>query len=881
MKILLKHGEHYTSEWYCYKCQIFPIIVKKSVIEDSSIELLELFEKVSEDARKEKNAVPAINKMNYYWTRKPIVVGRAVALASTLDSIDNVKELLGLDRDKRAYTYIPNRELYQKRLGKSPSKIKTLDPFAGAGNLMFPAVELGLDVTCSDYNPLAYLIEKATLEFPNTQNNFSGEFEKIANQIIDETEKEVGQFYKPKHLAYLWVWCIKCPHCSQRVPLSNQMYIAKTERMKIGIRYTATRDKNFTTELIQNVTETEGKKFTQRQGKAQCISCGDSIDYKTMTEDIAKNKDREMIAIQIQKIKGRDYILPTDEDKKQYNDAVNYFQTKEREFEKEGLIPHESIMPSDRREHRLWKYGIKNWNEYFNKRQLLILVIFLRKLEKFCKTENNTNNYFPVYLSFLLARLIDNNSFGVTWSPLKAHPQSVLSMRQPGIIFNMAEINPFEKVSGSLHNNVKNIVKGIDFAFRLKNTATCKLESVTEPSNISYDLIITDPPYGDDVQYGEMSEFFYVWIYRVLKNIYTELPSRAPLEEDFCESWGRFGDKKIASKFFESGLKKSFVSMNKKLCDDGLLIIFFAHSSIKAWNQLLASIREGKFRVVSSYAIHTENINNPLAHGKTSFMSSIVVVCRKITKDSEEFFEDIIPQVEDKIKEMIEEIPDERILTLPLTDLLIMVYGKVLESCTKHTILKSRRKDFNPDFETLISDARSFIMKQLVTKLTHKSMNAVGPRMAFYLLTKIFHKGIITGDNALKIAQTYGTDLSDLEKDNVIKHEKDIHRLYYLSEIEMNYPADNVDKNNLHQQLCYLSYLADTRGAEKILPLLVKDNFREDNLKQIISLILKSFSLRRNKGESLNPKENKEIEILSVLSDMMGLKKEEGLDPYF
>ena len=68
-----------------------------------------------------------------------------------------------------------------------------------------------------------------------------------------------------------------------------------------------------------------------------------------------------------------------------------------------------------------------------------------------------------------------------------------------------------------------------------------------------------------------------------------------------------------------------------------------------------------------------------------------------------------------------------------------MVYGKVLEACTQHTVLKSYQKDFTPDFETLIKDARSFIMKELVGKLTGKSINIIGSKMAFYLLIKIFH----------------------------------------------------------------------------------------------------------------------------------------------
>ncbi len=853
--------------------------MKKTVIEDASLELLELFDKVSQEARKEKNAVPAINKMLYYWTRKPLVVGRVVALASTLDNVKDVETLLGMYGDKRAFTHRPDVDLYQKKLGKNPAKIKVLDPFAGTGNLMFPAIEMGLDVTCSDYNPIAWLIEKATLEFPaSSKNNLADEFNKLANQIIDETKKEIGKFFAPKHLSYLWLWCITCPHCSQRVPLTNKMYIVNTKSQKIGIRFTPTDDKNFTFELIKNMTESEGKQFTQRQGKAQCISCGNSVDYKTMTQDIAKNKDREMIAILIQKSKGRDYILPTERERERERESTEFFKTKEKEFEKNGLIPHENILPSHRREHTLWHYGINHWDEFFSKRQLLVLSSFLNNIKKIKK---DIPSALLVYLSFLLCRHVFMSGYGTIWNSRGGEIEHVFTFRRPSIIFNHGEVNPFEKGRGSFLNMIKNIESAINFATRLDHVTKCKLESVTNPTDEQYDLIITDPPYGDDVQYGELSEYFYVWLYRALKDINPDLPPRIPLEEDFCESWGRFGNKELASQFFEEGLKKSFTSLNKKLKDDGLLVVFFAHSSIKAWNQLLESIRSGRFRVVSSYAIHTENPANMIARGKTSFMSSIVVACRKITEDSEEFFEDIVPQVEDNIKTMIEKIPDDKLLTLPITDLLIMVYGKVLESCTKHTILKSRRKDFTPDFETLISNARSFIMKQLVTKITHKSMNTIGSRMAFYILTKVFHKGIIVGDNALKIAQTYGIELSSLEKDHVIIKEEKIQRLCYLSETEMTYPADNVDRNNLHQQLCYLSYLVETRGAEKIHPLLNKENFREDSIKQIVSLILKSFNLRRNKGESLNPKENKEIEILQTLSDIMGIKREEGLDSYF
>ncbi len=856
--------------------------MKHAVIEDASIELLELFDEVSKEAKIEKNAIPPINKMIYWWTRKPLIVGRVMTLASTLNEIKDIKSLLGLKSINRAYQYQPDISLYKQKIGVDPKSIKMLDPFAGAGSLAFPAVQLGLDVTVSDYNPLANIIERSVLKFPAKYGlDLVTDFEKYADQVVEKTKNDIGIFFNPNHLVYLWCWCIKCPHCNQRLPLTNQMTIAKTSKKKIGIKIIP-KNKDFTIELIQNISESEGKKFTQKGGTSICISCKNSINYKTMTEDISKNKDREMIVIQVQKNKKREYVIPTKEDKKLYHEAVQYFESKKLEYENENLIPKEAIKATDGNSNRLWPYNIRYWDEFFDQRQLLVLVTFLKNIKEICNEimDKEYRGVIALYLSAILAKRVDMSGFGVHWHTTRELPSSVLSLRQPRIVYNFAESNPFQSVSGAINNIKNNIKSGISFATRLQNETKCNLESVTKSSNSKYDLILTDPPYGGDVIYGEMSEFFYVWLYRALKDYFPELPSKVPLDEDFCESIGRFQDKRLATEFFAKGLKNSFISMSDKLEDDGLLVVFFAHSSTETWNLFLESIRSAKFKVVSSYSIHTESTANLIAKGKTSFMSSIVVACRKILKPSEEYFEDIIPKIEDEIKHMLENIPNEKLLALPITDLLIMVYGKVLEACTQHTTLKSYKKDFTPDFETLIKDARSFIMKELVGKLTGKSINTIGSKMAFYLLIKVFHRGIIKGDDAIKIAKTYDVDIKELEKEQVVTKDKDVIRLFYLNENEMDFSPDNVDKNNLYQQLCYLAYTIDSRGADKIPGIISKDNFRLEDLKQIISLLIKNYHLRRNKGETLIENEQKELKILETLADISGVKIEGMLDSY-
>lgn len=848
--------------------------MRTAAIEGASVEMIRLFERVSSESKIENNAVAPINKLVYYWTRKRLVVGRAVALACTLENPKDVESLLGLHTDKRAYKSVPDLKKYERLLGVSPSNISYLDPFAGTGALAFPSAELGLDVTVSDYNPLAHLIERGSLSIPASSGiGIAQKFEDAANHIIADTERYVGQFYKSHVLAYLWVWCIRCVHCGQRIPLLNQMYLSK--KKKIGLKITPTKNKDFVVEIDRNISPTNGKKFTQKRGKVQCISCGNTISGDDMRSDITEYKDRQMIAIQIQRPnrQGRDYVLPSKDDKEQYQKASSHTK-----YDTES-VPVEEILASHRKQNTLWLYGITHWNEFYSDRQLLVLSTLVKTVRSYCN--DSTDPDIPairVYLAFLVAQFVNVYSYGVVWNTSRDTPEHTLTLRRPSIVFNMAEINPFVKVRGSLRNCTSNIKKSIEFCARIKTPANCKLESVTKPPTQQYDLIITDPPYGDDVQYGELSEFLYLWAYRVLQN--DTLPARAPLDEDFCESQGRFGDKKLASEFFELGLKKSFESINHKLKDDGLMAVFFAHSSIQAWNQLLLSLRAGGFRVVSSYAIHTESASNPIARNKASLMSSIIVACRKITGKSSGFIEDIIPDMEDRISDVLETIPNDKLLTLPITDLMVMVYGKVLEACTRYSTLKSRSGDSEPDFEALLSHSQLVIMQILVRRLTKTGMNTVGPRMAFYVFAKVFNGGKVSADEMLKITKAYNIEPRVLVDSGVVIKDGNTYRTTYLHKNEMDFAPEDVARDNLHQQLCYLARRVDTNEAKAIDDILNRDNFMNTTLKQIVYLFIQSNKMRKNRGESIDKNDRDEMKILKTLADIMGVRIEGGLDAF-
>jgi hypothetical protein len=392
-----------------------------------------------------------------------------------------------------------------------------------------------------------------------------------------------------------------------------------------------------------------------------------------------------------------------------------------------------------------------------------------------------------------------------------------------------------------------------------------------------FDLIITDPPYLDDVAYGELSEFFYVWLYRALKDYYPELPARILLDEDIVLSKNRFGSKKLAMEFYTDALKQAFKKINKVLKDDGLAVIFFAHSSVEAWDLLLDTLRDAKLCVVSSYAVHTEMQTNVLARGKTSFMSSIVISCRKVSNESSIYLEDLIPKTEDRIGELLKNIDKNRLLQLPITDLLIMIYGKVLEVATAYARLKSYSNE-EPKFTKIIEYARDYIMRVLIKKFIDREVNVIGNKAALYIIGKIFFNNLIPADDVLHIRRAYSIDDNTLG--TMAKKEKGNLRLLSFREITglEDLEPEEIDSNDIYNQLMYIEHIAHKEGASKVNSIINLYNFRVNELKSIISLLINSYNIKKNKGIKLSNDDNDEYNMLLAIADILDLKIKESID---
>lgn len=268
---------------------------------------------VSQHSVREKNIRHGhISTLHIWWARRPLAASRATAYAALVPSPqdlmawqsqhnfiaefcqwENSLNPRHLARARQAI-YTAHAERLSKELGK-PVTVedieagrvpppRVLDPFAGGGSYPLEALRLGCEAYANDYNPVAVLILKATLEYPQKYGRpFPGmpeipdtpmevetdeetdeqdiEFS-FADQytngetpnpllkavrywgrwVLEEARRELAPYYRgqngEKIVSYIWARTLPCqnPKCGVEIPLMRQYWLAKKDKKKISLR---------------------------------------------------------------------------------------------------------------------------------------------------------------------------------------------------------------------------------------------------------------------------------------------------------------------------------------------------------------------------------------------------------------------------------------------------------------------------------------------------------------------------------------------------------------------------------------------------------------------------------------------------------------------
>ena len=722
-------------------------------------------EEISEEAKKEKNGRAPTFELHYWWTRKPLVASRAAILGALLPEdfdVQEFKRLVGLGKDKRAHNYNLDelgvdldylRGKYREVWGTETPTV--FDPFAGGGSIPFEALRVGCNVVANDYNPVAYLILRATLEYPKYGEELLKDVEKGLKWIFERAKEELEVFY-PKHdgkdvAAYIWSWVASCPQCGFKNPLVGQWWLVRKEKKKLFLE-PIVEGNELRLEIKSGEKAPEG---TMSKGKGRCLKCGAVIPNAHIRKEMFENEEEMLLAVVLNNKKGKEYDLPNKDDLEAVERARKVLEDKWDELVKCNLVPFEDI---DERESPVGVY-FKKWHRILNPRQLLLFVILIELIRNFSKKLKEEKgwiyaNAVATYLAFVLGKHIDYNCRSSSWHRTRELFAHVFTMRRPSIFWDHAEVNPFVKSSGTLLGMMGNIQNALKYSSgKLKNTREIRTlnESITR-LNGKYNIIVTDPPYFDDVQYAELSEFFYVWEKRALRDF-------NPPEIESVEDLSVGGNR--TKEYFEKLFRISCKKLNGLLTEEGILVMFFAHSSVDAWDFVVNALRKAGFWITSTWPIHTENPNNVLARGHASIMSSIIITARKRKENKTGYIEEIQEEMERHLKKRLQEFWD---YGLRGADLTVAAMGASLDILTQYSEIKSYTGELK------VKDILKLVQRYVAQFILERFVGdaELDGATAFYVYNRLNNLKQMPYDTANLIAKSLDIDLKDMEKKGLI-----------------------------------------------------------------------------------------------------------------
>jgi putative DNA methylase len=221
--------------------------------------------------------------------------------------------------------------------------------------------------------------------------------------------------------------------------------------------------------------------------------------------------------------------------------------------------------------------------------------------------------------------------------------------------WDYAEANPLSNAGGgyiltlqSLAEVLERLPRDVIGGSVRQQDARSRIDGTRNP------LLVTDPPYYDNIGYADLSDFFYVWLRRCVGEMYPELFSTVltPKSEELVAAVHRFdGSRERAWRYFEEGLERVFEILRRSATAEYPLALLYAFkqteteavagstgsgsSSIVStgWEAMLESLVRARFTVAGTWPVRSE-LTGSLKKTIGALASSIVLVCRPRPEDA-------------------------------------------------------------------------------------------------------------------------------------------------------------------------------------------------------------------------------------------------------
>jgi len=467
-----------------------------------------------------------------------------------------------------------------------------------------------------------------------------------------------------------------------------------------------------------------------------CGACGKTQDILDSVKASRKNGPVAMYAIQGycpechregQSYGGR-FFIPVN-NSAPYDAAIREWEARKRQ-DLDGFWPQEPLYRYDHgNDSKLYiqpDHGFTHWSKMFNPRQLLVHANLLRAIFN----GNTSNQDTKVFLLGGLQQYLRNQVMFTFWNPQRDTPEPMFSNNnyhpKSTVIENcvfpkygrgnwasQAELlpgcidwkyMPWELISkehlSEKDPGLSEVIKGksektypgdpVISSARLACTSSTEL---TSEKGASYDMVITDPPFGSLIHYSDLSDFFYVWLRLGLKEAYPQIfsafntPKALEAISNRASHPGKDEEmgKDKADIFYQRLLTESWREAHRILKPGGLLAFTFHHSEDAPWVSVLESLFDAGFYLGATYPIRSDETKGTGEFGSKKIEYDIIHVCHKRHEDPKPIsWAKLRRQVLRDVRELQELLEHHQEEGLPEADMQVVRRGKALEYFSRH-----------------------------------------------------------------------------------------------------------------------------------------------------------------------------------------------------
>lgn len=484
---------------------------------------------------------------------------------------------------------------------------------------------------------------------------------------------------------YLYCREVTCPHCGERAPLLNSFALSKKKYgwmvlPKIEglpghktVRWIPVRLQNGKGPHGENPEE-----GTVKNGVGRCIHCGQAIE----SEEIKRQARGEseygtwadklycVAAVRIQPKKDKQgnimryasgahkgeirtekvtfFREPTADDFAALKRAEQALKDNWSHWEDMDLIPTEKI-PEGHKTVELLKVGVTHWCDMFTPRQLVGHVTAMETLhdmmpEIWNHEGTEKGNAIIHYLQYMIDKCIDYNSRQTRWITQRGSVSGTFSRHDFSLKWTFGELIYTGPNSG-LAWGMNQVIDAYAGICKLLKGSQAKPATILHGSaanmavqDRSVDIICVDPPYYNNVQYAELSDYFYVWEKRTFRAIYPEVFNRrlTNKRDEAVANPVRDGSAANANMAYEQRMSEIFAECRRVLKDNGILTMMFTHKTQAAWETLTRALIENGWIISSSFPVDSEFAAALNQKDLAAAASSIFLACRKRTMTERE-----------------------------------------------------------------------------------------------------------------------------------------------------------------------------------------------------------------------------------------------------